>query len=241
MKRNKANRERPTGIMRRTFVSGFDYTQLADDTRERVEQAAATIRQIHTRMATDAVDLGQVLLAVREDLGPRLFTVWCAAELQLSQGTCSNLMMIASKFAGLPCLDKFEPSALYELGRARVEPAAVEEAVERATAGERISKIRALEIVERFEMAADKERTPSPRRDEVGRIKSTIRTALARWPETDREQLAGTLLKAILEVLAEFDLALSLDTDATPRRPNGKPVRFTPEDVAMSVGVPLLT
>ncbi|HET6917809.1 MAG TPA: hypothetical protein VFH56_17110 [Acidimicrobiales bacterium] len=212
--KSHAGREKPTGAMKLSFVAGFDYAQLPDDKRQRIEQATARVRDLHTRMASDAVELGRVLTAVYQDLGPRLFTVWRAAEFHLSQGTCSNLMMIAERFGDLDCLNRFQPSALYELGRARVPDQVKDEAIERARSGEEITKVRALELIERHEVAADREHTPVPRRDELGRLKSNLRVALARWPDGDRRGLAEKLIDAVRDVLSEFDLADLLEPPA---------------------------
>lgn len=237
--RNHKGRERPTSLMTRPFLKGFDYAALAPEPRARVQAAADRIRELNRGMATAAVEIGLQLIAVREDLGPRLFGVWLASEWNWSQATSSNLMLIAKRFADLDCLEQFDHSALYELARPRVAPAAVEETIERARAGEKISKVKALTVIERHEMAAEKDPQPKPRRDEVGRLKSMVRTAIGRWPSAQRETLARELLSVIRDVLLEY----GLDPELTPapRRlaagSNRKPVRADVRSRAAAIGI----
>lgn len=228
MSRTNDKRPQPTAVMRRSFVQGFDYQQLPTDRRRLVQDATDRIRGIQAKMATNIVDLGKELEAIRAELGPRLFAIWAAAEFHYSVGMCSKFMRVAERFGDLgACLPKFQSAALLELACTRVPDEVVSEAVERAEAGEEITRIKALELVERHEAALDKDPTPRPRRDEIYRIRSALRTAIRRWPAADRAQLAGQVLAVVRELLAE--LGLQTDAGNAPRAAasaRGKPVRF---------------
>lgn len=243
MKRNHAGREKPTSLMRRPFIRGFDYESLAPEARARVEASAAKIKELNRSMGSAAVAMGVELIAVRQELGKRLFSVFIVAELNFSQATCSNLMSIGRRFADLDCLEQFDHSALYEIARPRVPPAAVEETIQLARAGERVSKAKALTVIEKHEMAAETDPAPKPRRDEVGRLKSMVRVAIGRWPASEREILARQLLQIVGEVMAEFGIepqAAAPPRLATPSlagSPRSKPVRGDVRSRAAAMGI----
>lgn len=239
MKRNHHGRERATALMRQPFIRSFDYESLAPDAAARARAAADKIRELNRSMAASAVTIGKELIAVREALGKRMFTVWLAAEFCYSQATASNLMSIGRRFADLDCLEQFDHSALYELARPRVAPEAVNETIARARSGERISKVKALTVIEAHEMAAEADPQPKPRRDEVGRIKSALRRAISRWPVAQRETLARELLSVIRDVLLEYGLDPEL-RPAPPRLATGgnrKPVRGDVRSRAAAIGI----
>lgn len=224
---SKDKRPKRTKLMKREFLRGFDFKQLPVERRQRVQEATDRIRQIQARMATHVVELGKELIAVHAELGAKMFPIWAAAEFHYSVSTCGRFMRAAQRFGDLPCLEKFQSTALIELAASRVDDEVIEEAVERAQHGEEITRLRALEMVERHEAAQDRDFSPRPRRDEVYRLRSALRMAISRWPQNDREKLAGQLLAVVRDLLAEFGLTVQPLERAAPPAKRGKPVRFT--------------
>ncbi len=232
MKTNRRNYNKPRQTLAvrhaRQFVRAFDYESLSADVRSNVEDHTRAIHALGRRMAADAIELGKRLIQVRAALGPRLFTVWCAAELRTSQSQVSNIMSAASKFGQVDqkCLGQFDVSALYELSRERTSEAARKEALEVARSGEKVSQLVAVSISERHR-EAERERRPaagrtraaaaaaSPpaiaaepraRRTELSDLRSIVRRMIRRWPDASRSEIAEQALEAVREVLAELKL-----------------------------------
>lgn len=229
----------PTLTVSNAFVKAFDYGSLTDDVRGQVEEHARAIHDLQGGMVTAAVEIGRRLCEAREQLGPKLFTVWLAAEFKFSQSVASNWMNAYRRFGtvDVALLEHFDISALAELARDRVAPAAREEAIEMARSGQKVSQLVAVRLGEkhREETPARSTRAatassprPSPpsmpaiagaeasaRPRDLTDVKSAVRVALRRRPERFRQAVAAEVVDAVREVLAEFRLEHLLSRPAS--------------------------
>jgi hypothetical protein len=180
-------------------IVGFNYGFLDDRQRAAVESQAKAIHRLHARMATDAVEIGKRLLTVREQLPTGQFNSWIRAEFGWVQSTASNLILIAQRFGDLgDCLERFEPSALYALGRAKVSNEARAEAIDLARAGRVVTHLEATSIIQRHD---PQPALPVPK-DDVYRLKSTMVRIARGWPEDDRARFAELLIGMVREILS---------------------------------------
>ena len=91
------------------------------------------------RSAQDIIDIGQKLIDVKARLGHGHFGGWLEAEFQWSRPTATRFMQVASRFSEIVHGEQFEAKALYLLASPSTPDDAVEEALERAEAGEKIT------------------------------------------------------------------------------------------------------
>lgn len=101
------------------------------------------------RTAEKIVEIGKNLLEVKERLPHGMFGVWLQSEFGMSHRTASKFMSVAERFYG-----KLEPgsnlpaSALYLLASPSVPNEVVDEAIQRASAGEKITKALVQQIID---------------------------------------------------------------------------------------------
>lgn len=189
----------------------FDYSSLDADTSQFVKQRTGEIHTLIKRTAQNIVDIGQKLIEVKARLAYGEFGAWLAAESELSQDTATNFMRVAEKFGGNPKISDFAPSALYLFAAPSTPEPAIEEAFERAAAGETITHKTAVAIKrkhttpkERSQPEAKQEpsssslspSTPtptsqsSPRKPEIIAVRPKEQAALS--PATGRVSLSST-------------------------------------------------
>lgn len=144
-----------TGV---TVVTGaverFDYAALDLETRVVVQQRTGEIRSLVRRSAQDIIEIGIKLGEVKGRIGHGGFGRWLDAEFQWSQDTAGRFMQVAQRFGQIPQIADFAPTALYLLAAPSTPDEAVEEALERAEGGERITHATAKAIVEVHRPAA---------------------------------------------------------------------------------------
>lgn len=131
----------------------FDYAQLGAETRIVIQQAATEIRDELDVMRRSAAKIGQRLVVVRERLKPLgQWGAWLDREFGWSDQTALNYISVAELGAQNPKFleleSQFARTALTELARDTTPPAAREEAIRRAAAGERITPGDAKELVQ---------------------------------------------------------------------------------------------
>jgi hypothetical protein len=174
---SRHGKDRPTRELQKVslHVKGFDYESLAGETRERVLAHTSAINTLRQRLASDAVEIGKRLCQVRDELGPRLFGVYLAAEFHWTQSVASNLMAIARRFGEMPPeqLSNFDVSALYELARDRVPEEARSEALQLAASGQKVSQRVAYTITERHQAAAADRELQSRAKAPAARVSSS--------------------------------------------------------------------
>ncbi|RME71828.1 MAG: DUF3102 domain-containing protein [Chloroflexi bacterium] len=129
----------------------FDYNSLDAETRIVVQQRTGEIRDLVRRTAENVVRIGGKLAEVRDRLGNSgRFDAWLQAEFEWSRRTAYNFISVYERFgtrANFAQMD-IATSALYLLASPSTPPAAVEEALERAESGERITPAAAKEIIQ---------------------------------------------------------------------------------------------
>lgn len=134
-------------------VSGkvFDYNALKQDDAIAVRMAVKEIKDVMRRTAEGILQIGESLVDVQSRLAnyqTGTFTRWLALEFEWSQSTAYRYMDVYKTFGRFPTVGnlKFAAQALYTLA-ASDSPAAVEDAVQRAEAGEAITGKAAVAIV----------------------------------------------------------------------------------------------
>jgi hypothetical protein len=130
-----------------TVNAAFNYEALELKDREVTQQQANAIRSLLKSTAESVVEIGKRLQQVRDAIGRDCFQAWIRAEFRFSQSVASNYMRAAAEFGKLDCLERFQPSALFDLGRRDVPPEAVREAVAEAQSGNAITRKRADQII----------------------------------------------------------------------------------------------
>lgn len=148
--RHARRQDRPDEVPR--DHCNFDYGSLPESLQRQAQERAIAIHELLgsrlvTRTAEQAVLVGLWLQAVRLRVGRNLFRRWLASEFQWRQSAASKFMRSAAVFNGIDCLDKFQPSAMYVLSRKLVPPAALDQTLTMARAGEFITKSLAESIV----------------------------------------------------------------------------------------------
>src|SRR5579864_2132000 len=123
----------------------FDYAGLDSDTRSVVQQRTRELKSLMYRTTQDIIEIGHKLIEVKARIGHGNFGRWLEAEFSWSNPTAQRFMNVAEKFVKLTNLE-IAPSALYELAAPSVPEAARQEAIERATHGEMISRMDAKAI-----------------------------------------------------------------------------------------------
>jgi hypothetical protein len=115
----------------------FQYSSLDDDVRPRIEAATDRLRQLERRTGEAIIEIGRILLEVKDELGHGQFGAWINAEFGWSEPTAQRFMRVADVFQNRQ-IDGFQPSALYALASGNVAEPIREEFIERAEAGETI-------------------------------------------------------------------------------------------------------
>ncbi len=116
----------------------FDYAALDTTTADFVRGQTAFIKKLYRGTIQNIVDIGKSLLDVKEKLDYGQFGEWLEAEFAWKERTAQNYMNVAknAKFADL---DTLPVSALYLIASPTAPDAAVEEIVDRAEAGEKVT------------------------------------------------------------------------------------------------------
>lgn len=136
----------------------FDYNALDTSTRLFVETRTTEIKALVKRSAQDIIEIGQKLTEVKARLGHGNFGRWLEAEFAWTQQTAQRFMHVGERFKFNNLLDlNFAPSALYLLSAPSTPDEALEEALERAENGERITHSAAKEIIaeHKIELSSD--------------------------------------------------------------------------------------
>jgi hypothetical protein len=159
----------------------FDYLTLSVETRRLVGRRVGEIKGLFGTMMHNAVQIGEKLIDVRARLQEEeaSFSGWVAAELGWSRSQAYNFIRVAERFGDRPNFAQLDiaTSALYLLAQPSTPEPAVEEALARAEAGERVTYTEAKAIVAQHKAP---EAEPEPEETPIG-----WRRALA--PDTSAE------------------------------------------------------
>ena len=132
----------------------FDYAQLSEDDAIIVRTCTAEIRERIGGIKLYTLEIGDRLREVKARLERGTFDDWLAKEIGISRDTADRLIKYAGFFSEespqrAEIASRFERSAVYLLVEAATPESAREEAVSLAESGEKITRTRTREIVER--------------------------------------------------------------------------------------------
>lgn len=118
----------------------FDYSALDSEARVVVQQKTGEIRDRMSRAATNIVEIGERLIAVKGSLTHGQFTKWLGAEFDWSERAARRMMEVAGQFktANLAEMD-VAPSALYLLASPSTPAATREKFIEQAKSGKKVT------------------------------------------------------------------------------------------------------
>lgn len=125
----------------------FEYDRLEQSDRDFIQGRTNEIKALVKRTAQDIIDIGAMLIEVKERLPHGMFGGWLDSEFGWTQMTAINFMRVSAKFKNFLNLDEIAPSALYLLAAPSTPDEAREEAIARAAQGETITHKAAKEIV----------------------------------------------------------------------------------------------
>ncbi len=150
-----------------TQIKLFEYDQLEQSDREFIQGRTNEIKALVKRSAQDIIDIGQMLIEVKERLPHGMFGQWLDGEFGWGQDTAHNFMRVASKFGNFPNLDEIAPSALYLLAAPSTPDEAKAEAINRASEGETITHKAVKEIVQTHKENKEDLPEDKPKDDEM--------------------------------------------------------------------------
>lgn len=126
----------------------FNYDELEAEAQDFVRDSTQRILTIAKRMTREMVEIGGLLVAVKDRITPTQFDAWVSAKLHWSPRTVYNLMSVHLKFKDADfALENVAASALYLLAAPSTPAEAVEAVKEMANAGP-VSHAAVKEIVE---------------------------------------------------------------------------------------------
>lgn len=119
----------------------FDYASLDEETSNFVLNKTKEIKRLARRAVEDSINIGLYLTEIKEKLGHGNYIKWLKFEFSEFQPShAATLMRTAERFKDVNFTSlNIVPSALYELSRSNVPDSAVEEVLNRARKGEKIS------------------------------------------------------------------------------------------------------
>ena len=131
----------------------FDYAELEAEISQFVRQQTGEIQALVKRTAQDIIEIGQKLNAVKEKLKHGSFTDWIETEFHWSYPTAARFMQVADRFGSqIYQIDKFAPSAMYELAAPSTSKQALEEAIALAASGECITYSKAKALRKKYKL-----------------------------------------------------------------------------------------
>jgi hypothetical protein len=121
-------------------ASSFAYDDLAPVDADWLRQAAASLRLRLRNTVKDMLDLGSVLTKAKRRLESR-WRLWLRDEAQISPRSAARLLAVDQVFGRVPptVLEKFTPTALYNLSEPGVPQSLREYCVQQATDGDQIT------------------------------------------------------------------------------------------------------
>lgn len=119
---------------------GFDYAVIDEDGRDDVRAAAERIKVRMSRTVEDIIDIGRDLIAVKKSIGHGNFLRWIEVEFGMTDRTARNFMSACERFGSkTEMVSDLTVGVLYALAAPSTDDAVVEEVIERAEAGEKIT------------------------------------------------------------------------------------------------------
>lgn len=127
----------------------FDYRLLSAEKRDLVLQKTDETQILLKRTAENIIKIGKNLQDVSDAMPRGLFAPWLKSEFGMSKSTAYNFMQVSRRFEGkIPKFGILSTSVLYLLSSPDVPPDAINEAIDRADSGEKITHALAQKIIE---------------------------------------------------------------------------------------------
>lgn len=193
-------------------IKGFDYGAIDAEHSVSVRDAAARIKLRMARTASDIIEIGSDLIAVKDRLGHGHFLKWIDAEFGMHENTARNFMNVSKRFGGKSTtIVDFNPTALYELAAPSTPDDVVKEATDRASKGEKISSaaIKAMKrqwdderkelsrkLNEQKEKTRDADATASDYRYQIEELRANLSSALDQKDTLEHELQAAASMKS---------------------------------------------
>ena len=137
--------------------SQFDYSSLDRDKASRLWQKTQELRRSGRKIAQEIINSGKILLEAKEIIKYGEYQKWVRAEFWGSEQTARRCKQAAKIFGHIDMsgLD-IAATAIYKLVGSDVPTQAIEEVLERAKKGERITKNTTLNIIEEHHLLEQK-------------------------------------------------------------------------------------
>jgi hypothetical protein len=168
----------------------FDYSQLSPDICEKAQIASERIKVRMKRTGEDIIEIGKDLIEIKALLPHGQFLPWIESEFEMDQKTAFNFMSVAEKFGDkLGIIPNFKPTILYLLAAPSTPDEVINQVIEKAENGEKITvkEIKELKAeLETKDNALIIEEPIEPDNPEVKKLKAEIKAkdiALKQWKE----------------------------------------------------------
>ncbi len=184
-------------------VSGFDYA-LVGDAADKVRSSAEKIRRMVQKTIEDIIEVGSELLAVKEALPHGRFGPWLRAEFGWTDRTAQNFMAVAQAFGPKTEMISdltIQPTAAYLLAAPSAPGEALQQAIERAEAGEEITSAVAKKIL----AEARKKGRRKERRVPADKLGVRLVKALERWRERWGQKEVAELARHLREFADQLE------------------------------------
>lgn len=118
----------------------FDYEALSESTKIVVQQKTSEIRSRMNKAASNIMEIGERLIAVKEQLGHGQFREWLTAEFAWDERSAQRMMKVATTFKSDNLSDlALAPSALYLLASDATPQEVKDRFVQKAQDGEQVT------------------------------------------------------------------------------------------------------
>ncbi len=126
----------------------FDYELLGTDTKIVVQQKTSEIRSRMNKAATNIMEIGERLIAVKEQLGHGHFLNWLEAEFSWGETTAKRMMGVVTAFKSTKLDDlQIAPSALYLLSSDSTPEEVRDRFIEQAKEGKKVTHAEVKKVV----------------------------------------------------------------------------------------------
>ena len=147
---------------------GFDYADLLPQDAAAARDAVVRIRLRTTGMIQHIIEVGQDLIDVKKRIGHGKFLKWMDAEFKMTERTAQRFMAVAEKFgAKYDIVSDLSPTVLYELAAPSTPDETIDEIVEQARAGKRVTVAEVKKLKKDIKAAREEARGHKSHGDEL--------------------------------------------------------------------------
>ena len=216
---------------------GFDYSALETSDRDQVREAAVRIRLRMARTASDIVEIGRDLILVKEYVGHGGFIRWIEAEFGMAERTARNFISVAERFgAKSATVADLSPTVLYALAAPSTPDAVVEEVMDRAAAGEPITRDDVKALKEQW--AAEKQEFKQQIADAKAKVTDAKATQTDALQQVEEMRAEIARIRDEREALRQELAVVTSPTGSKPVSPADRPLNdFEAEQKWLAEGV----